>query len=157
MKKRGFTLIETIVAIAVLALAITGPLLLVSRGIESSNFARDQITAAFLAQDAMEYILAKRDYNKSEGLDWLDGIDGIGSIDTTTSLSDPDTDIGARLLKYDPAIGYNFSSGTDTRFDQEVAVTNINDNEARISVRIKWQSGILQRFFFLNSHILNSN
>lgn len=61
LHKRGFTLIETLVAVLLLATAITGPLTIASKGLTAALIAKDQIVAYFLAQDAIEYIRYKRD------------------------------------------------------------------------------------------------
>jgi len=58
---KGFTLIETLVAVLLLATAIAGPLTIASSALNSALVAKDQITAYFLAQDAVEYIRYKRD------------------------------------------------------------------------------------------------
>lgn len=57
----GFTILETLVAISILVLALTAPLVIVSQALKSSYFSRDQITAYYLAQEAIEYIRNKRD------------------------------------------------------------------------------------------------
>ena len=57
----GFTLIETFVAIGILATALAGALSLAAQGFNSADIAGDQITASFLAQDAVEYIRFARD------------------------------------------------------------------------------------------------
>ena len=76
---RGFTLIETFVAISIIMVAIVGPLLIVSRALSSSYYARDQIIAFYLAQDAVEFIRNKRDENKlnyiNDSNKWLDGLE----------------------------------------------------------------------------------
>jgi len=59
--RQGFTLIETLVAVLLLATSIAGPLTIASKGLNSALVAKDQITAYFLAQDAVEYIRYKRD------------------------------------------------------------------------------------------------
>lgn len=66
-KNRGFTLLETIVAIAILSLAITGPMIISEKGIDTSIYARDQVTAFYLAQEAVEYIRNIRDTNRING------------------------------------------------------------------------------------------
>ncbi|MDB5204676.1 MAG: seg [Candidatus Taylorbacteria bacterium] len=58
---RGFTLIETLVAITLLVLAITGPLQIASNALNSSYYARDEITAYYLAVEGIEYIKNSRD------------------------------------------------------------------------------------------------
>jgi len=69
---RGFTLIETFVAIVILTTALAGALALAANGFNSADIAGDQITAAFLAQDAMEYVRFKRDSSTLQGIGWLD-------------------------------------------------------------------------------------
>ena len=57
----GFTLIETLVAVAIIALAVAGPLSAVNSGLVASYIARDQMTASYLAQEGAEYLRAVRD------------------------------------------------------------------------------------------------
>ena len=76
-KNKGFTLIETIVAITILMISIVGPLALASKGIVYAEYVRDEITAFNLAQEAMESIRNIRDENISNRLPggWLLDID----------------------------------------------------------------------------------
>lgn len=59
--KYGFSLIETLIAVSILMIAIAGPLSLVQAGLFSSIHQRNQVTATFLAQEAMEFIKNLRD------------------------------------------------------------------------------------------------
>lgn len=75
--QRGFTIIESLVAISILVIAVLGPLIIVAQALRTSFFARDQMTAFFLAQEAIEYARNVRDKNsltKADAADWLDGI-----------------------------------------------------------------------------------
>lgn len=58
---KGFTLVETMVAITILALAVTGPLFSASRSILAARLAQDQLTASYLAQEGVEYVRMMRD------------------------------------------------------------------------------------------------
>lgn len=94
-KKEGFTIMETLVAIFIILLATTGPMVFAQNGLRSAFLSRDQITAFFLAQDAIEYIKNIRDGNMlntalGRETPWLEGLEkcyedvGGCSIDTFT-------------------------------------------------------------------------
>lgn len=70
----GFTLVETMVAVTILAFALVGPFFAVQTALTDSYIARDQLTAASLAQEGQEYIRSIRDNNYLSGRDWLDGL-----------------------------------------------------------------------------------
>lgn len=79
-KEKGFTIMETLVAIAILLLSITGPMAFSQNGLRAAFYARDQVTAFYLAQDAIEFVKNRRDHNALEGKQqWLDGLVDRGS------------------------------------------------------------------------------
>lgn len=86
-KQKAFTLVETLVAISILTIALTGPLAIIAQALRSSYFARDQITAYYLAQEAVEYIRNQRDYNGLQGVsapaaeNWLQGVATDSDLD----------------------------------------------------------------------------
>lgn len=66
---------ETLVAIAILLLSITGPMAFSQNGLRAAFYARDQVTAFYLAQDAIEFVKNRRDHNALDGnSNWLDGL-----------------------------------------------------------------------------------
>ena len=69
--KKGFTLVETLIAIFILLLAITGPLSVAYQSMTYVRFASDRAIATMLAQDAMEYIIAKKNFNIASGENWM--------------------------------------------------------------------------------------
>lgn len=58
---RGFTLVETMIAVTILTFAVAGPLFTASRALVAAEIARDQLTASYLAQEGIEYVRAMRD------------------------------------------------------------------------------------------------
>jgi prepilin-type N-terminal cleavage/methylation domain-containing protein len=60
-ESKGFTLIETMIAVSILALSVAGPLYTASRAFISAETAHDQLVASYLAQESIEYVHAMRD------------------------------------------------------------------------------------------------
>ena len=58
---RGFTLVETLVAVSILLVVIIGPMTIAQKGMQNSYFAGEQTTAVYLAQEAIEHIQQLRD------------------------------------------------------------------------------------------------
>ncbi|HEY0220976.1 MAG TPA: prepilin-type N-terminal cleavage/methylation domain-containing protein, partial [Candidatus Paceibacterota bacterium] len=77
--KKGFTLVESLVAISILSLSILSTFTVVSSSLKSSSLAKEQVIAFYLAQEAMEYIKNVRDNNALASLNggantWLTGL-----------------------------------------------------------------------------------
>jgi Tfp pilus assembly protein PilV len=54
--QKGFTIVETLVAVTILMISIAGPLTVANKGLLAAINAKDQMIASYLAQDAMEYV-----------------------------------------------------------------------------------------------------
>lgn len=65
--QRGFSLVETLVAITILLIAILAPMRISSQSIKTAGFAREQLTAVFLAQEGIESIIKLRDGDALNG------------------------------------------------------------------------------------------
>lgn len=61
--QRGMTLVETLVAISILAMAIVAPMSLTMQSLSAAYYSRDQVIASNLAQEAIEGIRSVRDRN----------------------------------------------------------------------------------------------
>ncbi len=61
--ERGMTLVETLVAISILAMSIVAPMSLTMQSLSAAYYSRDQVIAANLAQEAIEAVRARRDAN----------------------------------------------------------------------------------------------
>lgn len=162
--RRGFTLLETIVAVAVLALAIMGPLELAARSIGLTSVSKNQIIAFYLAQDAMEYVKNVRDGNfLTSGADWLDGLDGCRGV-SGCYVDIPNENIGSCVgdcpaLMYDSGgFYYNHVAGGDSIFTRTVNITTPvggNMDEAKVQVTVSWNEKIGQKTFTVEDNIFN--
>lgn len=106
-KSRGFTILETLVAIAILVLALTAPLAIVAQALRSSYYARDQVTAYFLAQEAVEFLRNKRDnaglQSATTAEEWTDSFFAYSSPSGSGS---PDVDIINNATESNPKKAY---------------------------------------------------
>jgi len=162
--KKGFTLVETLVAILILMTAVTGPLTLAYRGFSAATTAKEYIVGYFLAQDALEFVRFARDTNLLSRCDWIDGTSGAscsGGIDLSNCLSsngcrfdstssDPPVVCpapvppvsGCPVLQYDEGTGkYQYTSGPNSLYRRQ---TNIEDgsnpDEITVTVTVQWTS-----------------
>ncbi len=161
---QGFTLIETLVAVLILVSAIMGPLTIASRGLSTALVAKDQTTAYYLAQDAVEYVRFARDTNRLKGFNWLTGNSALPSAVLTPCVSADgsaecyfdslanspaqptvceDATCSQHPLYYDPS-NYYFNYNTNnlkTVFTRTVSIQTPvggNTDEASLTVTVSW-------------------
>lgn len=155
--RKGFTLIETLVAITILVAALAGPLVLTAQSLFASFVARDQMIASFLAQDAMEYIRHRRDNNILAGNDIFQGLESC--IDSNNpdgckveTLLGNVTACGSpcAALRYDETEGsYGYDANdSPTIFRRSVLISSLTGTEEyRVTVTVEWQTRSLNRQF----------
>jgi prepilin-type N-terminal cleavage/methylation domain-containing protein len=136
--QRGFTLVETLVALVVLTMALVPLLQLSSSATKSSETIRDNLIAAGLAQEGAEVVHAIRDTNWFNGREFDFGlIDGTYQTewDSTTLLS-----LGGNpVLNLNNGL-YTYSGGTATKFRRNITITKINAGELKVASIVTWQS-----------------
>ncbi len=160
----GFTLIETFVAITVLLMAIAAPLTLASQGLSASRIARDQVTATYLIQEAVEYIRNARDTNTLSGNSWLEGFDDCLEKECTIDVP---AGVIASCGKTCDVLDFHASSGLygyhedssgweASRFTRTITIQeSLPGVEAHLVVTVGWQDGLRARTLTTNEIILN--
>ena len=163
---RGFTLLETLVAISILSIAIVAPMTLTAQSLSAAYYARDQITAFQLAQEAIEVVRSVRDSNilkvaLGNSANLLDGIPSTNGqpfvVDTTAAPASamhlcsggsapgygcPPLQTDGNVYAYSPSCTWptsdcGASSGwTNTRFTRAVQATLVNGNPDEVRITV---------------------
>lgn len=76
---RGFTLVETLIAVTVLVFAVIGPFALAAQSLRAAHNARSELFATYLALEGIEILHSIRDNNSADDATvarthWLDNI-----------------------------------------------------------------------------------
>ena len=171
---KGFTLIETLVAISILVLSVTGAFAAAQKGLSSSTYSKNQIIAFYLADEGIEVIRNLRDQNALNGLNsssnWLTGIAQNGSdqcyfnkkctVDavnnTLTQCPGGFSSANCPILLQSPNGFYGYTPGwTNTIFTREVGLTSISPDEISVLVHVTWQQGAITRQFDVRENMMN--
>ena len=160
---QGFTLIETLVSIAILTTAILGPLFIAFQGVKLSYFARDQVIALYLAQEGIELarlnIIANDNDGKQGSSLIFSGtsydlsvcsalptdtatycyIDGFSNIKTSCPVA------GCPYIKYDTVTGkYQYNTGDPTLFKRSIRIRHegvagaTGDRDFQLESKVEW-------------------
>ena len=166
--QKGFTIVESLVAITILVAAVIGTSSAIQTGISSYIMSKEQITAFYLAQEGFEQIKNIRDQNNLEGRFWLAGLAEHPEYDPCTfgekcMVSPVESTTATRcagscpVLRQDPDegfFGYN-SDWTPTIYRREIELESVNQYEIAATVTVTWSKGLINRSFKARENILN--
>jgi len=170
---KGFTLLEIIVAVAILSVGIVGSLGLINRTIVLGGAVSKQLIGAYLAQEGMEVIHNIRHTNWIEDgipalspVDWDDGISADGNYcvnyDTTKAniVQPPNCDASSSwelfIVEDLDKKSYVHAGPIGTVFKRHINITHLNDdngtpldlNDDEIYMLVKsfveWDTGSIQ-------------
>ncbi len=122
---KGFSLLEVIIAIAVISTGVVGAVALINRTISASLAVRHQLIAANLAQEGAEVVHNIRHTNWIENVAWDDGlIDGDSCVNfDSVALINPCLGESRRLFIFSNHYTHN-PVGTATNFFRNVNITS---------------------------------
>lgn len=171
MRSGGFTVVETLVAVTVLAVSVAGPLSIAFQGLRSAELAKSQITASYLAQEGVEFIRAMRDQDYIDGAPinwattfntctgafgcWIDMPDFEWGVcnDSTCSNQGP--------VEYHAASGrYGYANGyIDSAYTRIVKMTaqdiDGGAGEYLITSTVSWKTANIDRAVVIRETITN--
>lgn len=158
--KRGFTLIEALVAIFIFSISLVSLLTIASRGISGTTSAANQAVAQFLAQEGIEVARNQRDSNIIAGV--AAGV-GIWNVLDTCEDNDPcDIEYSGNaltlqqcgsnscILNFDNGV-YTTAAGDTTVFARRIWTEPENADELRVYSQVSWQNGTLTRSITLST------
>ncbi len=168
-KNRGFTLVETMVAVSIFTVSLLGMMNILSGNISNTFYAKQKMLAAYLAQEGIEYIRNLRDtyvlYSTDGQTGWdafydklfpcassngcyfnADDLDFGNKDRPMTNLSISicnDINCSNGKLLFDTTTGkYGFApSGTPSSFIRKINVSSADSNEIKISSVVSWTQG----------------
>jgi type II secretory pathway pseudopilin PulG len=118
-QNRGFTLVETLVAISIFTLSILAMMSVLASGISDTNYAKQKMTATYLAQEGIETMRNTRDtyvLYPNSGNDWDSfKADYMGEAD--------------------------YPATPDFPFHRHSTMSQININEVKVSYTVSWSQG----------------
>jgi len=156
----GFTLVETLVAISIFTISILALMSVLAKGMSDTNYAKQQMTASYLAQEGIEYIRNMRDTSVLSGSSSLDGWNAFISKISVCNLE--------KLCGFDSSISqidsnpiffcsehndcrlfvnngdYNIDpNGADSGFTRTIIsdTTNLGNDEIKIISKVEWTQG----------------
>ena len=169
----GFTLVELLIAMSILSIGILATFGAVSNNLRASNFAQDQVTAYYLADEGIEYIHNLRDENGIKNVQaiasggsvpWLSGIAQVSGdpcfggvacvadspLNTLTACVGGSS--GCPYLLIDPVSGlYGYTSTwTHTPFQRVITVNVVSSTEAVVTVTVTWTTNSVSKSYSLS-------
>jgi prepilin-type N-terminal cleavage/methylation domain-containing protein len=164
--ERGFTLVESLVAISVFSLSVLAMMIVLGKGIADTEYVKKKMIATYLAQEGIEYIRNLKDdyvlYSSDPSVGWntftgrINGCttaNGCYMDDQSVSYSDStipmtdmtlaacvDTTCATHPIYYNAATArYSLAAvGTNIGFTRKITLNYIDSNNARFTSTVYW-------------------
>ncbi|OGZ52955.1 MAG: hypothetical protein A3B25_00275 [Candidatus Ryanbacteria bacterium RIFCSPLOWO2_01_FULL_48_26] len=143
-KRKGQSLVETIVALSVLVVGFMGLITLLSRSFAISNFVSENYVATYLAAEGIEVVrdLIEHNYRAGGLIAWNEGLIGKCPCEVEWSNTYLSPELGGTLF-LDIATGlYDYDSrGVSTKFTRTIYIdSSLGPDRLRITSAVKWDS-----------------
>lgn len=151
---KGFTLLETMVAVSVIIIGLVSALTLITNALFYVSNIQDRLIAVNLVEEGIEVTRNIRDNNWLQNLSWDNGLtDGSYQASyNSTSLSP----YNGNPLLFDSATGlYNYTVGSSTNYVRQISVTNLSSYEIRVIATVTWQRRGVTYTSSAESHLFN--
>ena len=167
-KNKGFTLVETLVAISIFTMSILALLVVLTQGISDTNYAKNKIIASYLAQEGIEYIRNMRDtFMLYDSIDpqtgWnsfrtklinasCEAANGCYFDDQNLNYANPAQPMAGitvvprgsscPALLYDEITGkYGYAAGVNSGFTRKISINVVSPDEIKLVSTLSWAQG----------------
>lgn len=156
---KGFTLIETLVAITIFAFSITALISITATGVFNTNYVKNKFTASYLAMEGAELVRNIRDTASSSGVGWQTILtdngylghcyNGLCQVESNQNMSPSPADCAGQcnLMTFNRDTGefsYNTVDGINTFqsiFRRNITITPVGSNEVSVMSTVEWTQG----------------
>jgi prepilin-type N-terminal cleavage/methylation domain-containing protein len=168
---KGFTLIETLVALAIFTISIVGLVAVTAGGINNVTYAKNKITAMALSAEGVELIRSVRDnfaLQSTTATGWTDFTSELANKGCTTGsgcIIDAETltlvgclSSGCPFMnKYTSANAdyYGYKVGTQSSFARTILISGVSTDEISITSTVSWVQGDGIRSVSTQENLLN--
>lgn len=158
--QKGFTLVETLVSLAIFTSAVVGMIVITSQGINDTVYAKNKLVATALSQEGIEIVRNVRDSalltNATDGWnDFLSAVtpcmsgmcdisplyEDLGSLDITQCPTQDDCRLKRDTTLGDPGYYMNQGSGDETPFSRTIQINGIDSDSVEIVSTVSWIQG----------------
>jgi prepilin-type N-terminal cleavage/methylation domain-containing protein len=167
VRHSGFSLVEVLIAISILLIATVGPMTIAARSAQSAQYAREQNTAFFLAQEGIEAVMALRADRGIAHINNPSGVLSTGWLTLSGMNNCQPPNVNGCSFDFDdsnllPALScppggcrvyfnaannrtpYSHdSSDTATQFTRQIFIQNLGGGQVRVQSVVNWQPTIL--------------
>ena len=151
---KGFTLLETIVAIGVIVIGLISALTLITTSLFYVSNIQDRLVATNLVAEGLEVARNIRDNNWLQNLSWNNG---LASSDYQASYNSVSlSPYSGNPLLFDSSTGlYNYTSGSATAYVRKISIANLSSYEIRIISTVTWQRRSITYSSSAEDHLFN--
>lgn len=153
--QQGYSLIEVLIAVAVLLLSIVGPLTIAAKSLQTASDSTDQMVATYLAQEGVEAIMALRQHSViaavkdnefGQAWDWVDDPrlgdcrDSAGcNFDTNYQINLGNSNFRGSITSCSNASDCQLSGDFD-RYTRVVQLQELgsDDNAVEVTATVSW-------------------
>jgi prepilin-type N-terminal cleavage/methylation domain-containing protein len=151
-QNRGFTLIETLVALAIFASSIVALISIAASGVADANFAKNKFIASYLSQEGVEMVRNMRDSNSLAGGNWAAFKTAVSSCYAPNGCTIEPSNLAAAAcgtangcqLNYNSGGFYTYAVAPASAFYRKITVADVGaGSEVAVSSTIYWRQGTI--------------